>query len=153
MTLHLTATKMAEYIMERANISKQRKAVFIYGCELTLSTIVSVLSIIILSIFLNAIYSSFVFLLVFIGIRLFAGGYHAKTYSHCFLLTNFVYLLSFLLSEYVIISLHRPIKTILLFISAAVILVLAPIRHKNHPLSEQTYRKNAAIGRTITILI
>uniref|UniRef100_UPI003A92EB3E accessory gene regulator B family protein n=1 Tax=Evtepia gabavorous TaxID=2211183 RepID=UPI003A92EB3E len=51
------------------------------------------------------------------------------------------------------ISLHRPIKTILLFISAAVILVLAPIRHKNHPLSEQTYRKNAAIGRTITILI
>lgn len=44
-------------------------------------------------------------------------------------------------------------KTILLFISAAVILVLAPIRHKNHPLSEQTYRKNAAIGRTITILI
>ena len=83
MTLHLTATKMAEYIMERANISKQRKAVFIYGCELTLSTIASVLSIIILSIFLNAIYSSFVFLLVFIGIRLFAGGYHAKTYSHC----------------------------------------------------------------------
>ena len=104
MTLHLTATKMAEYIMERANISKQRKAVFIYGCELTLSTIASVLSIIILSIFLNAIYSSFVFLLVFIGIRLFAGGYHAKTYSHCFLLTNFVYLLSFLLSEYVIIT-------------------------------------------------
>lgn len=70
MTLHLTATKMAEYIMERANISKQRKAVFIYGCELTLSTIASVLSIIIFSIFLNAIYSSFVFLLVFIGIRL-----------------------------------------------------------------------------------
>lgn len=31
--------------------------------------------------------------------------------------------------------------------------MLAPIRHKNHPLSEQTYRKNAAIGRTITILI
>lgn len=43
MTLNSTAIKMAEHIMERANIPQQRKAIFVYGCELTLSTSASVL--------------------------------------------------------------------------------------------------------------
>ena len=153
MTLQATATKMAQHVMEKANIPQQRKAIFVYGCELTLSTSASVLSIILLSIVLGALYSSFVFLAVFMGIRFFAGGYHAKTYSHCFLLTNFIYIISFLLSKYVLAPLSWPVKLILLLSSAIVVLVFAPIRHKKHPLSEQTYRKNAIIGRAITVLI
>lgn len=153
MTLHATATKMAQHVMEKANIPQQRTAIFIYGCELTLSTSASVLSIILLSIVLDALYSSFVFLAVFMGIRFFAGGYHAKTYSQCFLITNAVYIISILSSKYVLFSLGWPVKTTLLLCSAIVILALAPIRHKKHPLSEQTYHKNAIIGRAITVLI
>ena len=153
MTLNSSATKMAEYIMKKANIPQREKGVFVYGCELTLSTAASILSIIILSIALNAVYSSFVFLLVFMGIRFFAGGYHAKTYFHCFLLTNFVYILSFLSSKHILVLMSWPVKAMLLFGSTIVILVLAPIRNKKHPLTEKTYRKNAIIARIITALI
>lgn len=41
----------------------------------------------------------------------------------------------------------------LLFGSAIIIVALAPIRHKKHPLTEQIYQKNARIARIITVLI
>ena len=153
MTLNSSATKMAEYIMKKANISQRKKAVFVYGWELTLSTAASILSIIFFSILLNAVYSSFVFLFIFMGIRFFSGGYHAKTYFHCFLLTNFVYILSFLFSKHILILMSWTVKAMLLFGSAIIIVALAPIRHKKHPLTEQIYQKNARIARIITVLI
>ena len=153
MTLNSSATKMAEYIMKKANISQRKKAVFVYGCELTLSTAASILSIIFFSILLNAVYSSFVFLFIFMGIRFFSGGYHAKTYFHCFLLTNFVYILSFLFSKHILILMSWTVKAMLLFGSAIIIVALATIRHKKHPLTEQIYQKNARIARIITVLI
>ena len=143
MTLNSSATKMAEYIMKKANISQRKKAVFVYGCELTLSTAASILSIIFFSILLNAVYSSFVFLFIFMGIR----------YFHCFLLTNFVYILSFLFSKHILILMSWTVKAMLLFGSAIIIVALAPIRHKKHPLTEQIYQKNARIARIITVLI
>ena len=146
MTLQATATKMAQHVMEKANIPQQRKAIFVYGCELTLSTSASVLSIILLSIVLGALYSSFVFLAVFMGIRFFAGGYHAKTYSHCFLLTNFIYIISFLLSKYVLAPLSWPVKLILLLSSAIVVLVLAPIRHKKRKRQLQKRSRQKGTG-------
>ena len=151
MTLNSSATKMAEYIMKKANISQRKKAVFVYGCELTLSTAASILSIIFFSILLNAVYSSFVFLFIFMGIRFFSGGYHAKTYFHCFLLTNFVYILSFLFSKHILILMSWTVKAMLLFGSAIIIVALAPIRHKKHPLTEQIYQKYARIARIISV--
>lgn len=37
-------------------------------------------------------YTFFTFSIIFVSIRLFSGGYHAKTYGRCFIISNAVYL-------------------------------------------------------------
>lgn len=96
--LHRLASNMARIIVKKANIDDKYRSIYEYGCELFLSTSASILSIIFFSLVLNVLYSSIVFLTVFMGIRFFSGGYHATTYFHCFVLTNLVYLISYIAS-------------------------------------------------------
>lgn len=151
--LHCIASSIAEEIMKRANVPKTQRAVFVYGCELLLSTCASAFSVIVLSILMNAVYSSFAFLFVFMGIRLFSGGYHAKTYLHCFLLTNLIYMATFLASRIISKYIGNVGDITLVCAAAGIIIVLAPIRHKKHPLSAEAYRKNTYIARIITVVI
>lgn len=41
----------------------------------------------------------------------------------------------------------------MIWAAASVIVAFSPIRHKNHPLSENLYRRNAHIARIITLAI
>ena len=103
-------------------------------------------SIMLLSLLFGDPASAFLFLGVFFFLRLFAGGYHAPTYARCFLLTNSVYLAvigtSYWLERFQTYNLLPAITVV----SYIVVLVLSPIRNKNHPLSEKTYGKNRKIA-------
>ena len=117
------------------------RPVYVYGFELLLSTGCSVVSIMALSAVFSLVHYALLFLGVFISLRLFNGGFHAKTYGKCFLVTNAVYLIVLLTSLFVQniaqISIYR-IGYLLITVSAAtVIYVLSPIKHVNHPLSER----------------
>lgn len=104
MLLNAWATNLADFVMLKAKVPLQRRSVFVYGCELMLSTCASILSIIVISILVRAPYSSITFLFVFMGIRFFSGGLHAATYLRCFILTNTVYLLTLLIASFVVPS-------------------------------------------------
>lgn len=153
MLLNAWATNLADFVMLKAKVPLQRRSVFVYGCELMLSTCASILSIIVISILVRAPYSSITFLFVFMGIRFFSGGLHAATYLRCFILTNTVYLLTLLIASFVVPSMGAVVQELIVVLSTAIIIVLAPVRHKNHPLSELTYRRNKKIARAITLAI
>ena len=97
--LHHCAEYLTDFLYRHAAVSLQKRAIYVYGIELTLSTGASFLSIVLFSLFLASPFSSLVFLLVFISLRSFSGGYHAETYRNCFLITNSTYLASFALSK------------------------------------------------------
>lgn len=153
MLLHSCARYLASHLQEHCKIDETKKPVFIYGFELFLSTLASTLSIIIISLILGRMYTAITFLFIFIGIRLFAGGYHAKTYGRCFALTNAVYISVYAVSSLIPNSLYRILLPAFILCSTIVILIFAPIRHKNHPLSQSTYRKNQKIAWITTMSV
>ena len=149
--LQKCANSLTNLLYNRCALPSERRAVYQYGFELTLSTTASMVSIVIVSVLLGSPLSSVLFLLFFVTLRLFAGGYHAETYRRCFLTTNStfltVYFLSFVLSRF-----RQPMLfLVLLLLSGAVIWALAPIRNKHHPLSEKTYRKNKKVARGLML--
>ena len=77
------------------------RPVYVYGFELLLSTGCSVASIMALSAVFSLVHYALLFLGVFMSLRLFNGGFHAKTYEKCFLVTNAVYLIVLLTSLFV----------------------------------------------------
>ena len=90
--LNACATELTDRLLRRFPMAQARKAVYIYGFELTLSSLAVMLSVFILSCLFGAVNTSFTFSLIFVSIRLFSGGYHAKTYGRCFILSNAIYM-------------------------------------------------------------
>lgn len=79
----------------------------------------------------------FIALLFFCPIRIFTGGYHAKTYWGCFLISFISFLIIILIGKYIIISFI--VRTFLLFISFICVCVFSPIENINKKIiSEKT---------------
>lgn len=148
--LNACATALTEKLLCRFPMVRVRRAVYIYGFEITISSLAVMLSVFILSCLCGAVYTSFTFSLIFVSIRLFSGGYHAKTYGRCFILSNAVYL-ACLCAAYLIQMLRITfLCPVLALLSMAVVFVLAPVEHKNHPMSNTSYRKNRKISLAFT---
>ena len=78
---------------------------------------------------------------------LFSGGYHAPTYSRCFILTNAIFVFVYLLSE--VIRWYKPLLIPFAILSCISIFLLSPIRITKHPLSERLYAQNKKTARIL----
>lgn len=148
--LNACATALTDRLLCRFPRAQASRAVYIYGFELSLSSLAVMSSVFILSYLCGAVYTSITFSLIFVSIRLFSGGYHAKTYGRCFILSNAVYLACFstaYLIQILRITFFCPVLTLL---SMAIVCVLAPVKHKNHPMSNTSYQKNRNIALAFT---
>ena len=150
--LEKTSIALTEFFCRKGAIDASKKPIFIYGFQLALSTLCSLISISILSVCLGTPLSALMFFLVFFCTRLFSGGYHASSYHRCFLLTNTVYLAIVLFAGLFARTSSFLFHIFIQAIAGVVILVLAPIRHPNHPLSETIYQRNQKTARWMVVL-
>lgn len=82
--LNACATALTDRLLCRFPMAQGHRAVYVYGFELSLSSLAVMSSVFILSYLCGAVYTSITFSLIFVSIRLFSGGYHAKTYPQYF---------------------------------------------------------------------
>jgi len=125
------------------------RAVYVYGIELIISTLAGLSSIIGISILCSNAIFGIVFILFFVPLRLFTGGYHAKTYSKCY----FVSILSFVILLSIQHFLETKIPTIfwliLFLIAQFYIMRRAPMINRNQEISSQKERKSKTVARII----
>ena len=145
------ASQLVGFLYGKSELDQSKKAIYQYGTELTISTAAAVASILLLATLLGNLLWGVIFLVVFISFRLPGGGYHASTYRNCFILTNSVFLASFILSL-ILLSTPNITRNVLLLISCFAIWVLAPISNPHHPVSERTLRKNKIIVRGMVVV-
>ena len=87
--LNKVAYKIAKKIVECSDADKEE--IYIYGLELIISTFFGLVSILLISCLLSRFTSGLVFISVFVPLRLFTGGFHAATYTRCFVISNISY--------------------------------------------------------------
>ena len=150
--LEIIASRLTDQLYLHCPLAPSKKAIYQYGFQLSLSTVASMCSIIVSGALLGNISSAFSFLGVFFFLRLFTGGYHAPTYARCFLLTNTVYLTVFGLSQGLMYFRLIWFLPVIALASCVIIVLLAPIRNRNHPLSETTYAKNRRTAIVLSLL-
>lgn len=141
--LKFISQKCVEYLIKRGRAKEERKAVYIYGCELLFSTSFSVLSIIILGLIFGKAMEALTFILFFMPIRTVAGGYHAKTYRACFLITNLI-AVGCVMAAYLSTAREMPVWFLTAgFIFAQLYVLLnAPLNSARHPLKTTRILKN-----------
>lgn len=132
--LNACGTALTDRLLCRSPTAQAHRAVYIYGFELSLSSLAVMGSVFILSCLCGAVYTSITFSLIFVSIRLFSGGYHAKTYGRCFILSNGVYLACLGMACLIQTLRITFLCPAMILLSMAVVFVLAPMKNKNHPL-------------------
>ena len=130
--LNKLAAKISSKMLQRGVISGEMFDIYVYGFELVLSFLFSVAVMLFVGIVTNRILHTVLFILVFITLRSFTGGYHANTYGVCFMVTISVFIVTILLAEYINICWWYYL--LLLSVGLPIIYIFAPIEHHNKPL-------------------
>lgn len=151
------ALKITNFIFKNTELDLELFEVYKYGIEITISSLLNIFWIITAGIVQSDVISGVVFLAVFISLRSFVGGYHAKTYFMCnalFLLTYLVvYYVNLVAAAFIDGELFSRFLTVLILLGIIPIIAFAPVQNKNKPLSEKQSRICRILGIAMFILI
>lgn len=130
-----------------------------YAVFIALTSILHILSIFALGILLNVLLESVIFYVAFVVVRKFAGGFHAKTPTRCYVFSVVTISISLILIKAVELFSTWWLIAILLgvcAISVGIICYFSPIENANNPLGEKeknTYKKIAIIGAILVYIL
>lgn len=136
-----TAEKILNYLVKAEVISNDKKVMdyYRYGAEITLSSMLNLVLIILIGLFTGKVLESVVFLIVFICIRQFTGGYHANTYLKCNLYLCFSFGLVLFMLEVINLNIMGICGVGL--ICMVVVILFCPIENENKPIPESNGKR------------
>lgn len=148
--LNKIATKITKTMLVHKIIAEDMVDIYVYGFELLLSFLFNTAIIMIAGILLGRLLQTLMFLLIFVLLRSFTGGYHAKTYGVCTLVTFLVYGGVLLFSELFVPSML--FYGVLAIVGVALLLALVPIEHPNKKITEKKKRKYKHISLVLFLI-
>lgn len=127
---------------------------YIYGINQILVSVLNVSSALIIGLIFGMFLEVAVFMAAYIPLRIFAGGYHAKTPLRCYIFSVIMLIIVSIGMKY--IPLAEWAYYAILLVAALVVLVLSPVEDKNKPLDEierKVYKKRAALIAVAELMI
>lgn len=144
---------IALFLYKNKIIDEERLPVCAYGFEIIVSTIIGFLLVIISGIILGKFIEAVLFYCLFVGVRLFTGGYHADTHFKCkmtlLLCCSFVLIASKYLKSSIVL------QCLMLLLYLITVFLFSPIEHINAPLTtdEKVRNRKISIIMAITLTI
>lgn len=126
------ADKIAEELIQNCTISVEDKPIFIYGLRQGGYIFLNLTISIVIGLILGMVSQCIIFLIAYIPLRIYAGGYHAKTQSLCNILSIIVLIIALLFINFTNFNFY--IYFIITFLSILIILLLGPVENVNKPL-------------------
>uniref|UniRef100_UPI0040568B9C accessory gene regulator B family protein n=1 Tax=Agathobacter sp. TaxID=2021311 RepID=UPI0040568B9C len=128
-------SKFTDYLEEKEIIAKEEKEVYLYGSELLISEMISIVTVLGLGILIRHFWESIFYLLVYTSIRVYAGGYHAATHRKCIAFFNIMYIGIVCMADLLSSMMNHNILGIVL-LSVAIIWILAPVEDARNLLED-----------------
>lgn len=150
--LNQVSVKLTEKMLKRVKNIRFGIDVYVYGIEIILSTIVEIIAILVFSLCLSDIIDGLLFLLLFMSLRTFTGGYHAKTYRKCFCVTLTSFLCVLYIRNWIVNIYFDEICYVFLILICVYIIYRAPIINERQPLSKIKIVKNGKMAAICLLL-
>lgn len=129
--------KMVNRLLRKDVITREDYEIYLFGLEQLLTTIINLLTCAIIGIAFDSLLQTILFVIVFIVIRSYAGGYHTSTPLRCYVLTTLTIIVSVVALK--CIEWNMWILIGLLVIASIVILLFAPVDTENKPIDAVEY--------------
>ena len=135
--------------MEIQTFSKEEKEEIIrYGLERIKSTCIMTLVTLLMGCIFQVFFQSIIFLVCFIVLRKYAGGYHADTQNRCYVISTVIFAVALLSIRYMSDGNDNEIFILLQSVNFILLYFLVPVDNKNHRLEQwekEKYGKKARI--------
>ncbi|MDE6834489.1 MAG: accessory gene regulator B family protein [Ruminococcus sp.] len=144
--------KISEHILhyllqtEVIKDTQEVKDYYQYGIEITISSMLNVILILLIGIVFNSLAESIVFLLCFIPLRQFTGGYHAKSYFLCNLTFSVSFSIALLVYHLTKEHITTYVGILIVLITCVIFFSECPIENKNKPLSSNKKKVHKALS-------
>lgn len=126
-----------------------------YGLELLIPKVILYAVILIISLITNTFILSALFVVMFMAVRRYSGGFHCQTAEMCLCISLLIYLLvifGFNFSSKVYIDAYGIFSVV----SAIIIIIFSPVEDKNRPLDDvekKQYRLKSLIATGVVTII
>lgn len=153
----IISDKIADGFVKTNAIKAEDKEIYQFGIQQTFVILLNIITAAILGIAFHKFWNMVVFMAAFIPIRIYAGGFHAKTSLRCYIYS--IFFLAAVLLAMRFVDLTNLIYCLLYCLSSIIILCLAPIADINKPLDKTekiVYKKRTVIlwvTETVVIFI
>lgn len=149
------ASKVTSFLINNREIDEDDYEVYRYGFEVLIAFIVNIVIVLSIGLLFNKIFYSIVFLMCYCPIRQFVGGYHANSYTKCLLIFISIFILTLTIN--IDINTGFNIYEILIFITSTLsyigIFMLAPLEHRNNPLTLADVKKYRKISKILAGMV
>lgn len=132
-------------------IKSEERNLYLYCFGTIIEMSANLLTTLIIGALLHKFIETLIFMLVFIPLRSFAGGYHCEKAESCFILSISVYLTVMLSYKY-LCGISAYWIYVICLADLITVLILSPVVSPNKPLSEKVKNKNRCISIFITVL-
>lgn len=136
----------------RLNSSDNETEIYAYSIEVLISLFINLIILSFTAFILKKTVELITFIVFFSGLRIFAGGYHAKTHIECISLSLCLFVVSALSSTYLMEYGKVILITGILF-SVIMVFILSPSESENKPLSKKARKKYKTISRIMVIVL
>ncbi|MDE6592003.1 MAG: accessory gene regulator B family protein [Oscillospiraceae bacterium] len=142
------AAKIVEFIGQNLEISDEEMLdVYRYGVEITLSSLINFFMIILCSLLLGDPTAGIVFMVCFIFLRSYTGGYHAEKYWRCNVVFVCTFFVTFMAAElFGYFRMNIFLSAVILAAGLIPVIKFAPVKNRHKILSENKIRKSKIIS-------
>lgn len=142
---HNLAEDIAFLLIKHKIVDIEQRDVYIYGLEVILLNGELLIAFLIISPLCGEMLNFWAYLIFFLPIRIFSGGYHAETSERCFILSTIMYGISVTVTKFLPILYTDFYWQISGIIAVSVTLFFAPLINKNNPLNKSQKKRNRII--------
>lgn len=140
----VVSERITRRLEESRSIQSEERELYLFGIEQGLTMLLNLATTLCIGLLCGMVWQSVVFTATYIPLRSFAGGYHAKTPTRCYIFSVLLMIATLLAMRWVY---WTPLMCIILLsLSGVLIWLLAPVEDRNKPLDimeRQVYRKRS----------
>lgn len=150
------ADEMSIKMVANKTIDIDDRECYAYGLELLFSKVIFYVVTLILSFLTGAFAATLVFIVAYMWLRKYSGGYHCNTSEMCLLLSIIIVMINILIYKLSIDFINDA--TLIVWITAAVmayiiILIFSPVASPNKPITSDERKKYKIITMLISSVI
>ncbi len=141
--------KTVEWQIQKGYLKDEDRAAYQYAYELLIARVINLVLAILIAYVFHAFIIVLTFMLAYIPLRTYAGGYHARTNERCMVVSAMIICAACLFVQWYPSAYILPFNVIGCSIATVILWLLAPVEDANKSLDVVEFRRYRFLARVV----